>query len=347
MNVIPHSMPYYLEDDYQAIIGCLKSNHTASGGQNSLNLKSEIAHYFNAKKVLLTSSGSTALMLGLISVGVKPGDSIIIPNYLCREVYDAIRFISAIPIIVDIDRKTYTLNVNTVSKHINSNVKAIIVPHMFGIPGEIQSLFRYNIPIIEDLSQGLGAEIDKRRVGTFGDAAILSFKAIKMLGGGEGGALILNSPVARNNIINYINGKSNFPPVLFEMSDLTASITLSQFTKLAEFVQLRKKIAKKYLASFKNLNIYLPDDSESYSWFRFPITINNDCSTDKILSEYLKAGVSVRRPVDYLLSKKLQVKGEYPISEEVIKNTISIPLYPALNEDDIAKIINATKRIFG
>lgn len=347
MNLISHSKPYYSSDDYEAIIKCLDSRFTAARGPISSLLKKELRAYFNAKMVFLTSSGTTALILGLISNGIKPGDSVILPNYICREVFDAIKFISAHPIIVDIKRDTFTLNLDSVSKYINPNVKVIIFPHMFGIPGNVEELKLLEVPIIEDLSQGLGASIKNKKVGTFGDATILSFKSIKMMGGGEGGALLLNTQKTLDNIMSFMDGMSHYSPLLFEMSDLTAAITLSQWKKMDYFIKMRKIIARKYINSFKHLNLKIPNYSEDYSWFRFPIITNSKVLTfDSIKKEYAKNGIAVRRPVDYLLNQLMQIEGDFPISQEIIKRTISIPLYPALLEDEVNKIIKVTQEIF-
>ncbi|WLR50583.1 DegT/DnrJ/EryC1/StrS family aminotransferase [Bacillus tianshenii] len=347
-SVIPHSKPCYSVEDYNAVAQCLDSYYTASGGPASKFLIMKLEKYYNSDLVMLTSSGTTALILALIAIGIKPGESVILPNYICREVYDAVKFLGITPVLADVESNTYTLNNLTVEEKINSKVKGIIFPHMFGFPGMIKGLNKFNLPIIEDLSQGLGVKIGNKNAGEFGDVSLLSFKSIKMLGGGEGGALILNTPKSKENIKNFLSGADKFyPPLLFSMSDLTASLVLSQWDKMDVFVCKRKSIAINYLNSFKNLNFDLPLFLEENSWHRFPIKLVGDVSFENIQKKYYENGVVIRKPVDNLLNELLSIEGEFPTSREIFEKTISIPLYPALKEDEIDKIIKVTNKIFG
>lgn len=348
-TIIPHSKPYYDKDDEKALIGSLRSRYTASGGPSSEKLKKTINDTFAAEDVILTSSGSTSLLIGLIILGIEPGDEVILPTYVCRELYDVIVMLNCKPVLVDIDSEYYTITVETVINRINQKTKAIILPYMFGISlsqTKLEQLLNLGIPIIEDLSQSIGSINEKGLLGTFGCISILSFKSIKILGGGEGGALVINNQDLLRNLDYYKNGDNPFyPPLLFEMSDINASLTLSQWEKLSFFIGKRQKIAFQYNESLKNLNVKLPKYSESFSWYRYPILLNEDHDFLEIQNEYFKYGILVRKPVDALLHQTFKINNRFPKSENIFKRLLSIPLYPSLTEKEIEKIILASNNI--
>lgn len=340
--MIQHSKPYYNDEDIESVVSTIKASYTASMGPKTRELQNELKNYYNAEKVVLTSSASMALVLALIINGVKEYDKVLIPTYICSEVRDAILMLGAIPVLSDINKKNYSIDEN-ILKTINVKLlKTVIVPHMFGISADVEPLLKFQLPLIEDLAQGLGAFYKNKPVGCLGKVSIISFKSIKMLGAGEGGALIINDKGIAESFDSVI--EEHYISSLYAMSDLTAALALSQFKKLDFFVSKRSKIANIYLNKFKNLNVNLPSNIIGNSWYRFFIEPKEEYNFIELKKEFENLGVQIRKPVDILLHHKYPDQfnsSSYTISENVFKKIISIPIYPALKDDEINIVCDA------
>lgn len=347
-NLILHSKPLYEEDDYKRLNACIDCFYTASGGDNSKELKDALIQYYATKEVELTSSGSTALLLALIIVGLKPNDNVLLPTYVCKEVFESVRFLNLNPILVDIDVNSFTLSFEEVEKVIQKyKIGAIIFPHLFGISGDIKKMKKLGIPIIEDISQGLGATIDSQPVGCFGDVSIMSFKSIKMLGGSEGGAVLINNKIYLDNYRIYELGDNvYYSRFKFPMSELAASLSLSQFLKLPKFLYRRTEIANIYNNEFSHLkNATIIKSKNTDSNYRYLLELENN-NIEHVKARFEEEGILVRKPVDALLHQIYNIPGEFLNAENIFESLISIPLYPALKDNEIEKIVSITKAIF-
>lgn len=346
-NLILHSKPLYEEDDYQRLNACLDCFYTASGGQNSEELREVLIQYYATREVELTSSGATAMLLALIIIGLKPNDNVLLPTYLCKEVFESVKFLNLNPILVDIDVSSFTLSFAKVEKALLKNkIDAIIFPHLFGISGDIKSLKKLEIPIIEDISQGLGATIDSQPVGSFGDVSIMSFKSIKMLGGSEGGAVLINNKKHLYNFRQYeMGGNMYYSLFKFPMSELAASLSLSQFLKLSKFLSRRTEISNIYNNEFlhlKNADIIKSKNNDGN--YRYLLKLRN-ISIEHVKVRFEEEGILIRRPVDALLHQIYNIPGEFFNAENIFDKLISIPIYPALKDNEIKRIISITKAI--
>ena len=175
-------------------------------GDDLEKIEQQLKNYFGVKYALLFDSGRSALYFAIKSFGIKPEDEIIVQAYTCVVVVNAIKFAGAKPIYVDIDN---TLNIDTedLLKKINKNTKAVVIQHTFGIPANLDKIIEIcgqnNIKIIEDCAHSLGAVYKGRKLGTFGDAAILSFGSDKAVSCNRGGAIITNSPEIATKLTDY------------------------------------------------------------------------------------------------------------------------------------------------
>jgi perosamine synthetase len=166
--------------------------------ENEVNkFEKDLANYLGVRKVYGVNSGRTALYLALKSLGLKPQTGVIVPAYVCPIVFEVILRSNLKPILVDVDPKTYNINPELILNAITSEVKVIILVHLFGRPCEMDQIIemasKYNLFIIEDVAQALGAEYKRLKTGTFGDIAIFSLGPGKSITSGEGGALAINN----------------------------------------------------------------------------------------------------------------------------------------------------------
>lgn len=350
MNSQPvgHSRPWHDEADVEAGSRVLRSQMTASGREAS-RFAQRLKATFDGRLACTSASGTLALMTALAAFDVGRGDDVIIPTYVCAEVLDAVRYVGARPVLCDVDAFTYAPSLTTVDAVIGPRCKAVVVPHMFGVPAAVDEIQRLGLPIIEDLAQGLGARLKGTRAGAWGDACILSFKAIKMISSGEGGAVVIRNREAARRLSRLHARRDNRRPAFdFPMSDVTAAVARTQFDRLGEFVRRRKHLVTRYWAALGDLSskgVGLPADRPGCAWFRFPITLPRSRSPLAARAALGRKGIHVRRPVDALLHRRLDLPpGRFPVAERVFASTISLPLYPALTESDQDRVVDALRR---
>jgi dTDP-4-amino-4,6-dideoxygalactose transaminase len=173
------------------------------------DFEKDLASYLGAKKVFAVNSGRTALYLALRSLGLKCGENVIVPAYSCAIVFEVILRLGLKPTLVDVDPETYNINCELIPKAITSKTKAIIPVHLFGRPCEMKQIMEiaseYDLFVIEDAAQALGAEYKGMKIGTFGDLAIFSFGPGKSITSGEGGAIIINNTGLINKVVENLS----------------------------------------------------------------------------------------------------------------------------------------------
>ena len=345
---MPHSRPWHDERDVAAASAILRSQMVASGREARL-MAERLRTAFDGQAASMTSSGTLALVAALAAFDVGAGDEVIIPTYVCPEVLDAIRYLGARPVLADIDPDTYALSLATVRAVVRPRCRAIVVPHMFGIPAAVDELQRIGLPIIEDLAQGLGARLKGRRAGAWGDACILSFKAIKTISAGEGGAVVIRDRRAAQRLARLrARRETGRPAYDFPMSDIAATVARTQWQRLPDFVRRRRSLVRRYRAGLRDLSssgVGLPGDRAGCAWFRFPITLSRPMTPLAARAALGRKGIQVRRPVDALLHRHLALPpARFPAAERAFASTLSLPLYPALTEGDQDRVIDAFRR---
>ena len=187
---VPLAVPYWNGATYRAILRSLLTGSVVEG-QDIRKLRALARKILGVEEVLLCGSGSFALAIALRACGVQPGDEVVIPTFCCTTVVPPILTVGAIPVLADIGAEL-NLTAETVEAALTNKTKAIIVPHLFGNPADIDAIVDLagkDIRVIDDAAQALGATIDGRPVGSFGDAGILSFGCEKVCAGIGGGVL--------------------------------------------------------------------------------------------------------------------------------------------------------------
>jgi dTDP-4-amino-4,6-dideoxygalactose transaminase len=246
--VITHSKVVLNEEDFTGIIKVLRSGQLVQGKIVSL-LEEKIASYIGVNHAVAVNSGTAALHLSLLSLGIGDGSEVIIPSYVCTALLNAIHYVRATPILVDIDPDTYNIDIENIKKAINDRTRAIITPHMFGLPADIESILSLGIPVIEDCAQSVGAKFKDRFTGAFGILSIFSFYATKMLGAGEGGMVLSNNLdliETIRDLRDYDEKKAYTVRYNYKMTDVQAALCESQLKKLPSFIEKRKGIAELY-----------------------------------------------------------------------------------------------------
>lgn len=332
--IIPHSSPLIDEKDIQAVSGVLASGHIAQG-EKVKEFEKEVAEFVGSSYGVAVSSGTSALHLALLSLGIKKGDEVIIPSYVCSSLYMSIVQSRAIPRIVDIN-PDFNLSPVSVKNALNSRTKAVIAPHMFGTPAELDELIHLDIPVIEDCAQSLGAQYRNKKVGNFGRITICSFYATKMITTGEGGMVLTNDSDIFQNILErreYDKKTLKISRFNYKMTDFQAALGLSQLKKLDYFIERRRMIAETYKKQFSPFNIQLPE-LPSYKKSVFYRYIIMTEKKDIVQKRAYEKGIICERPVSTPIHQELGLK-QFPGSDHAFDNALSIPLYPKLTGKEI------------
>lgn len=342
---IPHSKPSLDDGDVSSVSEVIRSGQIVQGKVVE-EFERKAAKYIGVNGAVATNTGTSALHLSLLAIGIKKGDYIAIPSFVCSALLNVVKYIGARPILVDVDPKTYNIDVQDLKKRIRKSTRAIILPHQFGLPADIDEILSLGIPVIEDCAQAIGAVYKGKKVGSFGRLSCFSFYATKVFSTGEGGMVVSNSRNLLKKIRDlreYDNKKNYSIRYNYKMTDIQAAMGISQLKKLNSFLLKRVNIAKRYfseLQGFCNLPMISYKDRR-HIFFRFLIQIHG--SVSNALEFFSESGVTCMRPVYKPLHKYLHISG-FPNSDAVWNKTISIPIYPSLTDKEICIILNVLKQ---
>lgn len=353
MIMIPHNRPTLDISDISAIEEVVNSGWIAPGDK-VCEFERDLSRYISPKGgAVAVDSGTAAIHLALLALGCKKNQEIILPTYVCSALLNAIYYIGAVPVLVDIQKNGFNVGCEEIEESITKDTAAIIVPHMYGTPVEMDAIIDLGIPIIEDCAQSIGSRINGKQTGTFGDIAIFSFYATKLLTTAKGGAIYSNNEEHIDFIKDLINFDCRYQYKLhynYRMSDLQASLGISQLKRLNSFIMKRREIARIYSSTLRGKTTVevqkVPDNAESV-YYRFVIC--SEINPENVKDEFHRHGINVINPLEpwELLHNYLHhAKKDYPNAEKIARSAISIPIYPSLTNDEIEQIIYAIEKIF-
>jgi len=341
---IPHSKPQVGQEEIAALTEVIESHQVAQGPRIAA-FESAMADFIGVSGGVAVSSGTAALYLALQALGVGQDDEVIMPSYVCAAPWVATSRLGANPIVVDIEPDTFNIDPGKVKSAITSKTRAIIVPHMFGLPANLTQLRAFEIPIVEDCAQTLGAIQEGVQVGTVGDATICSFFATKLLCAGEGGMVLSHN----HDLLDKVRDTREFDEKSqlsaesfnFKMTDLQASMGSCQLKRLDAALVRRVAIAERYTRELTGLPVVLPltPKDRTHIYYRYVLTVAQPL--DGLLNRLQERGIHCRRPIFKPLHNYLGLHGRYPVSEHVFASALSLPIYPSLTEDEIDLIVQA------
>lgn len=343
-KVILHSKPTLDKDDLNAVMAVLKSNHLEEG-TDVIKLEDNFKHFFNISFASAVSSGFASIHLALKALDIVEGDEVIMPSYCCSAILNPVVLLGAIPIVVDIGKKSFNISVEEVNKKISSKTKAIIAPHIFGFPCKIDELQSLGIPIIEDCAQSLGGTYKGKKLGCFGTLSCFSFYSTKMICGGDGGLVATQNENLHKKIINYryYGHKRLHKEIAFNyhLTNIPAALINSQLKKLNFFIERRKSIASlydKYFSEVKDIEINFENKEDSI-YYRYPVMLNKSFEIEKVKNEMLQRGIQCGYGVLDGLHELLGLdSNDFPNTSNNLKTILSLPIYPSLSDKDVQYI---------
>jgi perosamine synthetase len=344
-KIISHSKPTLGKEEERAIIEPIRNSHIAQG-EKVAQFEDMMANYIGEKYGVAVSSGLAALHLSLIALGIKEDDEVILPSYTCDALLQAVSYVRAKPVIVDAAYSDGNISLDSFKNGFSSRTKAVIIPHTFGFPVGIDKFLDFEVPIIEDCAVAIGGLYKGKRLGSFGKVSVFSFYATKMITTGEGGMILTDDENIANEIkelrdyTKYTTFKIRYN---YKMTDVEAVLGICQLKKLSFFISKRKKLFEKYIDLLKEKNnILLPlnryDNKTMPAFYRFIVKLPG-YDIEAVINEMRQRGVFCGRGVLQPLHRLLGLdKDAYPISERLVKEVVSLPIYPSLSIADVEYI---------
>jgi len=295
------------------------------------------------------SSGTAALYLVLRALGVGPRDEVLLPSYVCSALLHATAATGATARLVEVDPETFQLAPDDARRRLRRRTRAVIVPHLFGLPADLHELLALGPPVIEDCAQTLGVAYRGRPVGSFGVAAICSFYATKLVAAGEGGMVASSSPGLLAKIRNgrsYDEQRRFAPGFNFKLSGLHAALGLSQLRRLPLTLSRRRRIARRYHHALAGLSWRRPVEpaDRGHAYYRYVVRIPG--GVDHVMARLMAAGVTARRPVFRPIHRCVGQTG-FPITDRLWREALSLPIYPGLTERELRRIVSAIAQAAG
>ena len=336
-TLIRHSRPALDEAEHHALRGVLTSGHLAQGPQVAA-LEDEVGRFLTLPPGVATSSGTAALHLALLSLGVGPGDEVLLPAYVCSAPLLAVSHVGAVPVLVDVEPVTGNMDPLDLKKRLTRRSKAIIVVHLFGMPAATKEFLAPGLPVIEDCAQALGAWQQKGKVGTFGDLSVCSFYATKLITTGEGGMLLGRdqSLLERARDLREYDKKDTLTVRFnYKMTDIQAAMGRVQLGKLGRFLARREALAEVYTARLASSRCILPPHIQGRIYYRYVISVPQNPAV--LIRRLFDRGVEAARPVYRPLHHYLEQKG-YPGADEAWSSHLSLPLHPSLVPGEVLEV---------
>jgi dTDP-4-amino-4,6-dideoxygalactose transaminase len=377
---IDYFKPSITNNEIRAVEKVLKSGWLTTGKQ-ALIFEKNFSNLFKKKIYCISVNSCTAaLHLALEAIGIKKGDEVICPILTFTATAEAIRYLNAKPIFVDIDLKDYNLDIDEVKKKINKKTKAIIPVHFAGRPVNISKLYKLcklkKISIIDDAAHALPAIYKSQTIGdTNFDATAFSFYVNKTITTGEGGMLVSKSKkiidrarIMRSHGISKdvferfrIGSEKQLsydivaPGFKYNLTDIAASIGIQQLKKLNIFQKKRKKIAIYYSKKLSKLPLILPKTdlkSITSSWHLYVVRLNSKAkiTRDELVKKLSdkKIGTSLHYKPLHMMSywkKFIKKNQKFHKADKYYQSCISLPIYPSLKKKEIDYIIKTLQKL--
>lgn len=298
-----------------------------------------MAAFLGRPHAIAASSGTAALHLVLAALGIGPGDEVILPSFVCSALLNAVNYTGARAVPADIEAATLNMDPLDAARRLSRRTKALIVPHMFGLPADLDRLLGLGVPIIEDCAQSIGSFHGIRPLGSWGHAAVFSFYATKVLAAGEGGMVATSDRELADRVRDlktYDKRDVYRTRFNYKLTDIQAAVGRIQLAKLAGFIHRRRQIARRYRAAFEMLPVRLPPDSPEHIYFRFVADIGADCTP--VIRRAAQQGIDCERPVRTPLHRLLKLE-DFSQTDIAWRQCLSIPIYPSLTDSEAEKVI--------
>lgn len=373
---LPFSPPAIGEDEIAAVTSVLRSGWITTG-PGVRQFEEEFATVVGASSALALNSCTAGLHIALVTLGIGPGDEVIVPTLTFAATANVVEHVGATPVLVDVEPDTLNISPAAVAAAITPRTRAIMVVHYGGHPADLAPLLdmgaQHNLAIIEDAAHALPARYRGRMVGSIGDFTAFSFYATKNLTTGEGGMLTGRPAALEQARILSLHGMSRdawrryskegswyyevvAPGFKYNMTDIQAAMGRVQLDKLTRMQARRRRIVAQYRSALAPLDAFdLPVERPDveHAWHLFPIRLKQELPVSR--NSFIEAmqvqniGTSVHFIPLHLhpfYRDKYNYRPEqFPVATQAYRQLVSLPLHPGLTDADLADVVQAVQRI--
>jgi len=372
---IPLYKIFWDEDDVMGVTETVRRGMFWAIGPNVEEFERRVADYIKTKYAVAFNSGTSALHAVLLAYDIGEGDEIVVPSFTFIATANSALFVGAKPVFSEIEEKTYGLNPRDVQEHISSKTRAIVPIHYGGLPCQIRELKEitedHKLLLIEDAAESIGAHINGKKVGSFGGAAMFSFCGNKVITTGEGGMILTDSRElyeklklirshGRLETENYFTSIRTMDYVTlgynWRMSNITATLGISQLKKLDKIIAMRRKNAEymtKKLSTISEIETPNPIEGYFHVYQMYTIRIKNGEKTRNRLKNYLgENGIMTNIyffPIHltHFYRENFGFSGgELPITEKTSRQVLTLPMYPTLTRGQMDYIVDNIKSFY-
>ncbi|MCX6671893.1 MAG: DegT/DnrJ/EryC1/StrS family aminotransferase [Euryarchaeota archaeon] len=350
--MIPIAKPLIGEEEKTAVMNVLNSGMLASGPRTE-EFEKKFAEYVGTKHAIATTSGTTALHLGLLALGITKGDEVILPAFSFIATANVVLFCDAIPVFCDVDQKTFNIDPEKIEKRITKKTKAIMPVHLYGQAADMKRIREiaeeHDLHVIGDACQAHGAAYDGKMVGSFGDVECFSFYPTKNMTTGEGGMVTTDNDEFAELMMSlrnhgrektkwgYEHGRLGYN---YRMTDIGAAIGIEQLKKLPNNIEMRQKNAAYFDSHLNTVEIpyVLPKAKHAYHQYTVK-SKNRDSLTQNLKKNEIGFGIYYPQPLHSYKHLKKYAHKDLKISEKLGSEVVSLPVHPSLSSQDLEKIV--------
>ena len=356
-NVIPAARPLIGDEERAAVDAVLASGMVAQGPQVA-EFEEEFSALVGGRHCVAVNSGTSALHLALLAVGVKPGDEVIVPSFTFAATANAVRLAGAVPVFVDIEVDSFCIDPAAVEAAVTPRTRAVMPVHLYGHPAAMGALMeiatRHGLWVVEDAAQAHAASLDGTPVGAFGAAGAFSFYPTKNMTSGEGGMVttacdqiarqvrLLRNQGMEQRYRNEVIGFNT------RMTDIHAAIGRVQLAKLAGWTARRQQVAARYDAELAGVTVPPVADGAVHVYHQYTIRVaqDRDGFAAALADQGVGSGVYYPTPVHLLPSFGLTAL-DLPVTALAAAEVLSLPVHPGLSDDDVDAVITAVNTVAG
>jgi dTDP-4-amino-4,6-dideoxygalactose transaminase len=354
--MIPAAKPNIGADEREAVDRVMRSGMIAQGPEVAAFETEFSAALAPGRACVAVSSGTSGLHLGLIAVGVGPGDEVIVPSFTFAATGNSVALAGATPVFADIDPRTFCLDPASVVAAITPKTRAILVVHLYGQAADMDALVKiaskHGIMLLEDAAQAHGAKFNDEFVGTFGDFAMFSLYPTKNMTSGEGGMVsCLTSETERTMRLlrnqgmerRYENEVIGFNQ---RMTDIHAAIGRVQLAKLPAWTAKRQSNAALFNAELEGVVTPFTAPQAEHVWHQYTIRVEGDRDGfAKALADEHGVGSGVYYPIPNHDLPSLKTDADVPNTYAACAEVLSLPVYPTLTDGELAHIVQAVNSV--
>lgn len=380
-NFLPFALPEIGAEEIAEVVHSLESGWVTTGIK-AKQFEADFAEFLGGGvEAIAVNSATAGLHLGLEAMGIGPGDEVITTTHTFTATAEIIRYLGADPVFVDVDSHTLCIDVDQIERAITHRTKAIIPVHFAGRSAEMDQILRiakkYNLRVMEDAAHSLPTTHNGKMIGTLdSDVTVFSFYANKTITTGEGGMLVTRNPeIARRAKVMRLHGINRdafdrftakvpswyyevvAPGFKYNLTDIAASLGIHQLKKAGRFQQKRAQLAALYDKKLADLPLLLPPQplpGDIHSWHLYVIQLKPEfgVSRDRFIEQMFEQeiGCSVHyiplHQQPYWQERYGLTAEQFPVSQSIYENTVSIPLYSKMTASDVDRVVDAIKKIY-